>query len=414
VEEEEEKINTMIHDYFRLAYRSARQRKLRSWLTMIGIFIGIAAVVALISLSQGLQNAIAEQFMSLGSDKIIIQGASSGFGPPGTGVEVPLTKEDKEVIEDVKGIEMALGRLVRSVKIEFNGQIKYGYAASMPEDGEEINLAVEANNYKVGRGRLLQKGDKYKVMIGNDFAKDFFKKKLFLRDKVLIENKEFKVIGILKKSGNPQQDSTLVIPEAAFRELINVNEDFDIIPAQVSPGEDMGIVTARVKKALRKHRDVDEGKEDFTVQTPENILSTLNSILMVVQGVLVGIAAISLLVGGIGIMNTMYTAVMERTREIGVMKATGARRRQILALFLVESGMLGMFGGLIGVSIGLAIGKTVEYVAFQIYQSYLIQASFSPWLLGGALSFAFVIGALSGVLPAKQAAQMQPVDALRK
>jgi len=404
----------MIKDYFRLAYQSAKKRKLRSWLTMLGIFIGIAAVVALISLSQGLKTAIAEQFAQLGSDKIIVQGASSGFGPPGTGVEVPLTKKDKDIIEKVKGVEIAVGRLVRSVKTEFNDQVKYSYAASLPEDDEGVDLAIEANNYKIGQGRLLKKDDKYKVMIGHDFAKDFFDKSLQLRDKIIIEDHEFIVVGILKKSGNPQQDSTLVIPEAAFREILDIKETYDIIPAQISSGENIDLVTERVEKALRKHRDVEEGKEDFTIETPESLLATLNTILMIVQGVLVGIAAISLLVGGIGIMNTMYTAVLERTKEIGIMKATGAKNSQILSLFLIESGFLGFFGGLIGVILGFSISKTVEIIAFQVYGSYLIQADFNPTLLIGALSFAFIVGALSGILPAKQASKLKPVDALRQ
>jgi len=404
----------MFKDYFRLAYRSAKKRKLRSWLTMLGIFIGIAAVVALISLSQGLQNAIAEQFIKLGSDKVIVQGQSSGFGPPGTGVEVPVTVKDKEVIEKVKGVDNAVGRLVRSVKAEFEKEVDYAYAASLPEDKEDIDLAVEANDYKIKQGRLLKKGDKYKVMIGSDFAKDFFDESIELRDKIKIEDQTFDVIGILKKSGNPQQDSTFVIPEIAFREMLDIEETYDIIPAKISAGEDIAIVSERIKKELRKHRDVEEGKEDFTVETPENILATLNNILLIVQGVLVGIAAISLLVGGIGIMNTMYTAVLERTKEIGIMKATGARNPQILSLFLIESGLLGFFGGAIGVALGFSIGKSVEIIAFQIYESYLIQASFSPFLLIGSLLFAFVVGALSGVLPAKQAAALKPVDALRK
>ena len=404
----------MIKDYFKLAYRSARTRKIRSWLTMLGIFIGIAAVVALISLSQGLQNAIAEQFVSLGSDKIIVQGAGSGFGPPGTGVEVPLTKDDRDVIEKVKGVDIVVGRLTRSVKTEFEDQVEYAFAASLPEEGDQIDLAVEANNYKIGQGRLLKKGDKFKVMIGNNFAEDFFDESLELRDKILIEDHDFSVVGILKKSGNPQQDETLVIPEVAFREILDIPEDFDIIPIKVGSGENINLVTGRVEKALRKHRDVEEGKEDFTVQTPESLLATLTTILMIVQGVLVGIAAISLVVGGVGIMNTMYTAVIERTKEIGIMKATGARNRQILFLFLVESGMLGLFGGIIGVTLGFAISKTVEIIAFQVYETYLIQASFSSWLLIGALSFAFIVGALSGVFPARQAAQLKPVDALRK
>lgn len=404
----------MIKDYFYLAYRSAKNRKLRSWLTMLGIFIGIAAVVALISLSQGLQRAISEQFVNLGSDKVIVQGKGSGFGPPGTGVEVPLTKSDLEVIESVSGVDNAVGRLIRSVKMKFNEEVKYSYLISMPDDKEDIDLAVEANNYKIGQGRLLSKGDLYKVMIGSDFAEDFFEQSLFLRDKVLIEDVEFKVVGILKKSGNPQQDQTLVIPEAAFREILDIDEDFDMIAVKVGSGEDLNAVTEKVKKELRQSRDVEEGKEDFTVETPGDILATLTTILMIVEGVLIGIAAISLLVGGIGIMNTMYTSVLERTKEIGIMKATGAQRGQILLLFLVESGFLGLFGGIIGVLLGLGISKLVELIAFQIYGTYLIQASFDPLVMIGALLFAFLVGAFSGMFPARQAAKLKPVDALRK
>ena len=404
----------MIKDYFKLAYKSARQRKMRSWLTMIGIFIGIAAVVALMSLSQGLQTAIAEQFVSLGSDKVIVQAAGSGFGPPGTGAEIPLTISDREVIEKVNGVDNAVGRLIRSVKIDFNDETKYPFAASMPEDSEDIALAVEANNYKIGQGRLLKKGDKFKVMIGHNFAEDFFDESLELRDKVLIEDVDFKVVGILKKSGNPQQDETLVIPEAAFREILDIEETYDIIPAKVNDGEDVAVVTESIKRDLRKHRNVEEGKEDFTVQTPENILATLNTILFIVQGILVGIAAISLLVGGIGIMNTMYTAVLERTKEIGVMKAIGARNWEIMSIFVIESGMLGLVGGIIGVSIGFGISKSVELIAFQVFGSFLIKADFNLGLMIGMLMFGFIIGSLSGAFPAKQAAALKPVDALRK
>ena len=404
----------MRKEYFRLAYRSASQRKLRSWLTMIGIFIGIAAVVSLISLSQGLQQAISEQFVQLGSDKIVIQGPSSGFGPPGTGVEVPLTKDDEEVISKVKGVDLAVGRLIRSLRTEFKDEVKYSFIATIPEDGEQIDLVIEANNYKRGEGRLLKKGDKFKVMIGNSFSKNAFDREIEVRDKIDIEGQDFEVVGILKKSGNPQQDSTMVIPEEAFREITGVIEDFDVIPVKVTGGENMALVTERAKRDLRKNRNVEEGKEDFTIQTPENLLATLTTILTIVQGVLVGIAAISLIVGGIGIMNTMYTAVLERTKEIGIMKATGARRSQIMQLFLIESGMLGLFGGIIGVLLGFAISKSVELIAFQIFESFLIRASFDPLFLIGMLTFAFAVGAISGVFPAKQAAALVPVEALRQ
>ncbi len=404
----------MIKDYFHLAYRGARNRKLRSWLTMLGIFIGIAAVVALISLSQGLQNAIAEQFVNLGSDKVIVQAKGSGLGPPGTGVEVPLTKSDLNVIGDVDGVDNAVGRLIRSIKLEFNEEVKYSYLVSMPEDDEDIDLTIEVNNYKISQGRLLSKGDLYKVMIGSDFAEDFFDKSLQLRDQIKIDDVEFKVVGILKKSGNPQQDQALVIPEASFREVADIPTTFDLIQVKISSGEDLNLVTEKIKKDLRKSRDVEEGKEDFTIETPGDILATLTTILMIVQGVLIGIAAISLIVGGIGIMNTMYTAVLERTREIGIMKATGARREQILLLFLVESGFLGIFGGIVGVIVGMGISKSVELIAFRVYGSYLIQASFDPIIIIGALLFAFLVGAFSGLFPARQAAKLKPVDALRR
>jgi len=381
---------------------------------MLGIFIGIAAVVALISLSQGLKSAISEQFVSLGSDKLIVQGAGSGFGPPGTGVEVPLTEIDEKVIAKVKGVDIAVGRLVRSVKVEFNDEVNYGFAASIPDELEKIALVVEANNYKIGSGRLLEGGDKFKIMVGNDFAKNFFDKSLQLRDKVIIEDKKFEIVGILKKSGNPQQDSTLVIPQAALREILNLGDTFDIIPVKAGAGDSLVLVAERIENKLRKHRELDEGKEDFSIETPENILATLTTILLIVQGVLVGIAAISLVVGGIGIMNTMYTSVTERTKEIGIMKATGARGSQILLLFLFESGMLGMFGGIIGITLGFTISKSIELIAFQIFESFLIKADFSLTLLLGALLFAFFVGAASGVFPARQAAKLKPVDALRK
>jgi putative ABC transport system permease protein len=176
----------------------------------------------------------------------------------------------------------------------------------------------------------------------------------------------------------------------------------------------MAQVTENIKKSLRTSRKVDKGKEDFTVQTPESLLATLNSILMIIEAVLVGIAAISLLVGGIGIMNTMYTAVLERTKEIGIMKAVGATNREIMFLFLIESGLLGLIGGLIGVLLGFGISKSVEMVAFQVYESPLIQAEFSFWLLSGALMFAFLVGSFSGWFPARQAARLNPIEALRK
>ncbi|MBS3123156.1 ABC transporter permease [Candidatus Woesearchaeota archaeon] len=404
----------MLKDYLNLAYRSTKKRKIRSWLTMLGIFIGIAAVVSLVSLSQGMQKAIQEQFLKLGSDKLILQAAGSGFGPPGTAVSVPLTTKELEAVQKVNDVKLAVGRLLRITKLEFKDEVKYSYVASIPEDEKERKLITEANNYKAGYGRLLEKNDLYKVLLGHDFADNFFKQPLFLRHKIKIQNQNFEVIGILKKSGNPQQDSALVIPEKALREILSIESAYDIIVIQTTMGESIERITTEINQELRKVRQVEEGKENFNIQTPENLLATLTSILAIVQGVLVGLAGISLVVGGLGIMNTMYTAVLERTKEIGIMKASGARNEQIMLLFLVESGFLGLFSGLIGVILGYSISKIIELIAFQIYESFLIQANFNPWFILGMLLFAFLIGSVSGAFPARRAAKLKPVEALRQ
>ena len=403
----------MFKEYLRLAYTNAKQRKRRALLTMIGIFIGIAAVVALISLSQGLQTAIAGQFVKLGSDKLVVQAAGGGFGPPGTAVTEPLTKKDKDIISRVKGVEIAVGRLIRIVQLEFKDAVRYGYAVSLPDDQRERELVVEVNNYNTKQGKLLDKHGSYDVLISEHMINDFFDEPMALRDRITIQGKEFTIVGILEESGNPQQDHTFVLPEETIRSILSLGEEYDIIPVKIKQGEDIASVKESIAKELRKAHNVEEGKEDFTIQTPEQILSTLNTIIIIIQGVLIGIAAISLLVGGIGIMNTMYTAVLERTKEIGILKAVGATPREIKALFLVESGLLGLVGGIIGVFLGIGISKLVEFIALQEYQTPLIHAEVNVLFLGGMLLFAFFLGALSGFFPARQAAQLQPVEALR-
>lgn len=404
----------MVTDYFRLAYQSARHRKLRSWLTMIGIFIGIAAVVALISLSQGLQTAISTQFLKLGSDKLIVQAAGSGFGPPGTDVSVPLTKADRDAIYKAKGVDLVVGRLLRMTKLEHRNEIKYTYVVSFPDNQKEALLVNVVADYKSDQGRILDYDDGYKTVVGPDFAKDFFEKELQVRDKIKINLVEFTIVGILKKTGNPQTDSSIVVPEAALRGALNIPEEMDVINVKIQAGENLNVVAENVQKELRTSRNVEKGKEDFSVQTPESLLNTLNTLLLIIESVLIGVAAISLFVGGIGIMNTMYTAVLERTKEIGIMKAIGARNGEIMSLFLIESGMLGFVGGLIGVILGYGISRLVEWIAFQVYQTSLIQADFNPLVMLGTLLFAFVIGSLSGWYPAKQAAKLKPVEALRQ
>lgn len=408
----------MIYDYFKVGVSNLIHRKMRSWLTMVGIFIGIAAVVSLISLGQGMEEAIKGIFFQIGSDKLIVT-AKSGqrfSGPPGSSAAANLTIEDMAVIKRVNGVEKVGGRLIKSARLEFNREVKFYFVASMPDDQEGMDLVTASNRYEAGFGRLLKSGDRFKAVIGYDVAnKGIFKtKRLELGNKIKVSNADFEAVGILKKSGNPQQDRIIIVPEDALREVLGIGEEaLDIIAVQIEKGVDINQAGENIERELRRERDVEEGKEDFEIQTPQQLLETLGSILTIVKIVLIGIASISLLVGGIGIANTMYTAVLERTKEIGVMKSVGAQNKDILMIFLIESGLLGLVGGAIGVGMGIGLSKLVEIMAAQFLGTSLIKASFPWYLILGALAFSFLIGAMSGLLPAKQAASLKPVDALR-
>ena len=399
-------------DYFSLSFNNLRRRKTRSWLTMIGIFIGIAAVVALISLGQGLQASIEKQFQEFGSDRIII--SEKGVqGPPGSGTSqsTKLTSKDIDVIRQVRGVESVAGALFKTARIEYNDEIKFNFVFGMPLSQEEKEAIVF---FDIEKGRDLKEGDGRKAIVGISYAeKKVFEKELEIGSKINIEGEDFEIVGILKRIGNPYDDASIIIPKETMKEIYNIEDEESQIYVKVADVNEIDRVKADIERALRKERNEDEGKETFQVTTSEQFLEAFINIFGVVQAVLVGIAAISLLVGGIGIANTMYTSVLERTKEIGTMKAVGAKNSDILILFLIESGMLGLIGGVIGIGVGLGLSKTAEYIATAQLGTNLLQASIDPVLILGALAFSFLIGTASGVFPAMQAAKLKPVDALR-
>ncbi|MFH1511709.1 MAG: ABC transporter permease [Candidatus Woesearchaeota archaeon] len=402
----------MILDYFVMGFRNIRRRKLRSWLTMIGIFIGIAAVVALVSLGQGLQKYVNEEFEKLGRDKILVM-PKSPFGPIAS--DVYFTKKNIGDVKNVVGVADAAGMYFNTVRMEYNDQVKYIFAVGIPTDESRRLVDELFLSYDVELGRNIKKGDNYKVVCGHYFLdNNIFKPNLKVGDKVLINDKQFDVVGFLEIIGNPSDDSSIYLPEDALFELYDIKEpQYGYVIAKVANGVEPRVGADRIEKALRKSRGLKEGSEDFTISTTEELMDTYNTILNIVQYVLVGIALISLVVGGIGIMNTMYTAVLERTKEIGILKAVGARNRDILGLFLIESGTLGLVGGAIGVALGVLFSKLVEFAATAALQSRLLQAYFPWYLVVGALGFSFIVGTLSGLLPAYQASKQKPVDALR-
>jgi putative ABC transport system permease protein len=401
----------MIYDYFVMGLRNISRRRLRSWLTMIGIFIGIAAVVALISLGQGLQKYINDEFAKIGRDKIIIQ-PKGGFGP-GTS-EIKLTDEDVRTVKNVVGIADAGGVYYKPIQIEFNDQVKYFFGIGVPTD-ESRKLFDEFFTYGVEQGRNIKKGDKYKVVLGHYFIdQNIFDKNVKVGDKVKINGVEFQVVGFYEIIGNPSDDTQVYMPVDTLLELYQADEkEYGAIFAKISLGTDPLTLVDRIERALRRSRNLKEGNEDFDIQTAEQLMQSFNTLLNIVQGVLVGIALISLVVGGVGIMNTMYTAVLERTKEIGILKAVGARNSDIMLLFLIESGVLGLAGGAIGIMLGMGFSKLVEVIATAALQTKLLQAYFPWYLIVGSLLFSFLVGTISGILPAYQASKQEPVESLR-
>jgi len=403
----------MILDLFRLAINNLVHRSLRSELTILGILIGIAAVVSLISVGQGLQESINQQFESLGANVITVSpGAGLFSGAAGGGSASELTDDDLRVIENVRGVEAASGFQFTVGQVKYDDQVKYTYVMGMPSDKIAKDL-LSAQGLKILEGRELKEGDRYSAVVGYSLAKkDFFSKNVKLRDKIWIQGQEFKVVGMYDTIGNPSDDSQIYIPMDSYRTVMNTTDSFALILVQIQDGFTAEEVGVNLEKALRKSRDVKEGEEDFTVSTPKQLAETFQSVFGIIQSFLIGIAAISLLVGGVGIMNSMYTSVVERTKDIGIMKAIGARNEHILMLFLFESGMLGLIGGIAGVIVGVGLAEIVQIFAAAAGYGFL-KASITTELIAGSLIFSFVIGAVSGAFPARRASQMNPVDALR-
>jgi len=401
----------MIKDYFKIPWKEIKRRKIRSWLTLIGIFIGIAAIVSLITLGQGLENAIEKQFQALGKDKLFVMPRGGMWG---MGSSEMLTEDDLDVIEGVSGVKRATGMGYTYGRFEFNDLIHYGFISGISPEPEDMALVGEAQTWHILEGRNLRKGDKYKAILGYSHTQtDLFEKRVEVGNKIILHRKEFKVVGFLEKIGSPPDDQSAIIPLEAYEEVFDTKDELGFIIAQSQQGEDPFKVADGVKKELRRAHDVDEGEEDFDVQTPEQFAESFAIILDIVQIVLIGIAAISLLVGGIGIMNTMYTSVLQRTKEIGILKALGAKNSHILYLFLVESGLYGLGGGIIGAVIGIGFAKLTEYVFIQVVGPAFLHIEINWLFVLGVLFFSFMVGCISGIAPARRASKLKPVDALR-
>lgn len=402
-------------DHFLMAFKNIRRRGIRSWLTLIGIFIGIAAVVSLIMLGNSLRVAAISQFGISSTQVISVQaGGLNSFGPPGSGVSNPLQKSDAEAIARLGGVEFAVPRNIETVKVEFNNEEIIGTAVSLPRD-EERKFVYEILELDLDSGRFLGSSETGRVLLGNNLKnkdKNGFGKEVEVNDKLDINGKTFTVAGIFEKKGSFIFDNMILIDDNELNDLIGYGDNVDIIGVKVKDKDSIDIVKEDIEDLMRKRRDVKKGQEDFEVSTPQAVLDTVNQVLLGVQIFIVLIASISIAVGSIGIVNTMTTSVLERVREIGIMKAVGAKNSDIFMQFFFEAGLLGLIGGIAGVIFGIALGYAGT-LALNSFLGTTTKPTIDFFLIGFALLGSFLVGSISGIVPALRAANENPVEALR-
>ncbi|MDP3918376.1 MAG: ABC transporter permease [Nanoarchaeota archaeon] len=392
----------MIKDYFNYGWKNMKHRQLRSWLTILGVVIGIAAIVSLISFGQGFENAIVDQFGVLGADRIRV--TPEGLTGPPVGVS-GLTEDDVETVKNTRGVDFAGGVILSYANLKYNNFetpsfIKGIEAENAEKNQIDVNVIIE-------EGSWFGQGESGGIVIGPNLQ-ELFDKDIYLKNSLEINGEKFKVVGILESVGSNDVDQVIYMSMDDIRDLLDKDDEVNAIFAAVEEGNSLEDVARRMEKDLEKKR----GDDNFNVFTPDNILNQLGSILGIVQFILGGIAGISLLVGGIGIMNSMYTSVLERTKQIGLMKAVGASQTDILSIFMIEAGIIGLVGGTIGIIVGYVFAFSVQGVAYLLGFSYL-KISLLWNIIGFSLAFAFIVGMLSGLYPAYKASQLKPVDALR-
>jgi len=404
----------MKKEYWVMSLKNLKHRGIRTWLTLLGIFIGVMAVVALIGLGNALQSAISAQFGISSTEVITIQAGGVTYGPPGTGVATPLTVKDVEVVRDVRNVELAVRRNIPLGKLEFNKIAIFGNAMNVPSDSEARKFAYELLNVKALKGSLLDPSDNNEIVVGYNFYanKVGLQKAITLGDKVLIQDKGFKVTGILEKTGSFIFDNMILMNEEDLKDTMGYGDKVDMIGVKLKDKTKMEQTKLDLEKALRKSRGVKEGEEDFQISTPEAMMGTVNDIIMGVQIFVLLIASISVFIGAIGIVNTMTTSVVERKKEIGIMKAIGAKNSQVFYQFFIEAGLLGLIGGIVGAIFGtlISMGGIIGLNSF-LGSELTLQIDYV--LVSLTLLGSFSIGAISGIVPAMSAARQNPVEALR-
>ena len=394
-----------LFEIFWVALRGISGNKLRSFLTMLGVVMGVGSVITLISIGEGVRTSISEQIQGLGSNLVIV---TPGTGTAGTNISTlggatsELSYEDALAVEgsnDVKNVAPV---------IESSGYAAYKERRATLITGTSESYS-EVRNIPMASGDFFSRADirgyRQVAVVG-----DYLKRELFIGvnpigKTIKINDEEYTVIGVAKKKGRTltiENDNRIYIPITMAEQLLDTKEVSMMFVQSTSPDT--------VKNAMEETRRIimeRHGKKDFAISEQKDILNTLDGIMDTLSGMLGGIAGVSLLVGGIGIMNIMLVTVTERTREIGLRKAVGARRRDILFQFIMESVFISAFGGLIGIAVGLTGSRLLQNALPQL------PTTVTPWSITVSFLFSLLVGLFFGIYPARKAARLDPIEALR-
>jgi putative ABC transport system permease protein len=393
----------------RYSLRNIAHRKARSFLTVLSVFIGIATIFIFISFGLGLYGYINEIMEGGSADKIIVQAKS--ISAPGLDDTFKLTDSDLRAVRNTAGAFETSGAYIKAAKVEFNEESKYVYLMGYDPD---VPIIMDLMDVGISEGRELRDGDEGSVTLGyNYLVKDkIFSKPVALGNKILVQGKKMRVIGFYESVGNPQDDSNVYIVNDAIDEVYpDTDNSYAWIVSRVDV-DDITEVVNRVEDNLRDNRDLDEGKEDFTVQSFSDLISSYADVMNIIIGFVVLIALISVVVSAVNTANTMITSVLERVKEIGVIKAIGGKNSEIFGIFLFESSFLGMVAGCIGVALGWGLAYTGGVILDNLGWGFLAPV-FPNELFIGCVLFATITGAISGVVPAMNASRINVVDALR-
>jgi putative ABC transport system permease protein len=402
--------------YLRMGLNMLVHSKLRSWLTIIGIVIGVGSVIGIVSLGDSMQANVQSKLAEMDLTKISItpgysKASSNMPGPPGMGgsssTDATLTDKDMRALQGLDSIQYKEGEISGSEKVKYLGQ-----TATLSITGADPQVWKYMTTLKTTSGRLLEPADKSVAVIGSKVANEIFDHNIGINQVITINNKSVRVVGILKEEGMGGDDSKIYMPiDGAVDLITDAKKDvYDSITVKAKSEDQVDGLLEDIKKRLMISRHINQEKDrDFTLSASKSMASSVTEMTGTMTLFLGAIAAVSLLVGAVGIANTMFTSVLEKTKEIGTMKAIGAKNRDILMIFLFNSGMVGLVGGILGVMLGAIVSAGLQ----SMMGSMTAGGGLSIALMVEGLLLAVSIGVISGVVPAYRASKLKPVDALR-